>query len=439
METNFFLFINFIISSMVLNLPPFVLLKFKYNFNKYYAYVAIVLFDILISLPKTLGGMGPTMLHTVVTCTIPIIWSILLFQDSLWRRIIVPVGFTICVIFPLEFITMFFMYYFWDSIALVDIYINNDIYFAGSILNTLLYYITEIFIILLWKRFIDKKKISHAYIYIIIALYQSILFVLWLRIPKNNFYLTMLGGLLLETFGILINLMFFYIFNQMQEKLATEEKLTALYRQRDFEKEYYKASQQHLKQMQHLQKKFISHIRELRAAINQPNNEKNIQQIIAQSQIEINSNKHFFYSSHPVINALLTVKQNLAENRNITMEIHCTHSSDIGITDVDICSVLGNLLDNALEACDKTEQIDKKVSVDISEKAGFFIIKVANSITSHTPKFKGIGYTSKADTENHGLGLRMVERICSKYDGKLILSPSQETMYVSAILQKNVT
>ena len=394
MELKIFLLLDGIINSIMLEYPPFGVLKYKRKFNKYIALAAIVLLDTIIILPRTFGDAGPSMLNTIVTCAHPIIWVMLLFDEPLWKKLAVTVGYNIFVMLPLEFVSMILMYFFWGGNFFEDVYARNDLYLAGRTLNNMLYFITLIFVVLLWRRFVDKKKDRHTPVYISIALYQTVLMLMWIRIASDYSSITKWIGFVLEIFGFIVDLILFYFFSQMEQQLETEEKLAALYRQRDFEKEYYDASSQHLDQMKQQQQDFALQIHKL--------------------------------------------KEDLARDKGIHMEIHCTHSSDIGIADIDICSILGNLLDNAIEACEKIDTPDRKIVVDIHEKAGFLIVKITNSITELTPVIKKIGFTSKTDTANHGIGLRMVERICTKYDGRLLLAPSDnmETMSASAVLRK---
>ena len=178
-------------------------------------------------------------------------------------------------------------------------------------------------------------------------------------------------------------------------------------------------------------------IKKLHEAVQQPDYQTHTRQLLTQSQDKINASRQTLYSRHPLINALLSVKKELAAQNDIEMELHCTHSEDIGVADIDLCSVLGNLLDNAIEACEKLEAKDRKIVINIDERSGFLIIKVTNSITPQTSKIKRIGFTTKEDAENHGIGLRMVERICVKYEGRLIFTPLENVLSVSAILKKD--
>lgn len=439
MEQKVYLIINAIINCIMLEYLPFGVLQFKYKFNKYYALTGIVLLDVILTLPRTIGGADPHLPTIIIMVIYPPIFAILLFKNPLWKKMLATVGFYIFVMYPLEFVTFFFMDIFWGGSYFEDVYAHNDLYYAGLTLNNIFYFIIMVLLILGWRRFIDKKKNPQTPVYLAVVFYQSILFMLWLRVAPVHFHSTTLRwmGLFFELFGFAIAILIFYFFNQMEQQLETEEKMAALYRQKDFEKEYIEASAQHLEQMKQFQNDCALQIKELHEAVKQPNYQIHTRQLLDQSQNRINSSRQTVYSLHPLLNALLSVKKDLATQKNIPMEIHCTHSSDIGIADIDLCSVLGNLLDNAIEACEQITQEERKITVDINERSGFLIINITNSINSQTPEIKRIGFTSKEDRQNHGLGLRMVERICSGHEGRLLFAPSENVMKISAILKKN--
>lgn len=437
METQIYMIFNAIINCTMLEYLPFGVLQFKYKFNKYYALAGIVLLDFILTLPRTIDGADPHLPTIIIMVIYPPVFAILLFKDPLWKKLLATVGFYIFVMYPLEFVTFFVMKIFWGGSFFEDVYAHNGLYYAGLTLNNYFYFIIMVLLVLGWKRFIDKKKTPHTPVYLAVIFYHSVLFLLWLRIAPVHSTTELWPGLIFEIFGYGIAILIFSFFNQMEQKLETEEKIAALYRQRDFEKEYVKASAQHLEQMKQFQNDCSLQIKKLHEAVQQPDYQTHTRQLLTQSQDKINASRQALYSRHPLINALLSVKKELASQNDIKMEIHCTHSENIGIADIDLCSVLGNLLDNAIEACEKIEKENRKIVIDIDDRSGFMIIKVTNSITPQTSKIKRIGFTTKEDTENHGIGLRMVERICVKYEGRLIFTPLENVISVSAILKKD--
>ena len=79
-----------------------------------------------------------------------------------------------------------------------------------------------------------------------------------------------------------------------------------------------------------------------------------------------------------------------------------------GLTQTELCCVLGNLLDNAIEAELKLSKAQRKIEIKI--------VMIAESVLQDVQKVKNIG-TTKQDAENHGFGLKSVREIVKKYDG----------------------
>ena len=93
-----------------------------------------------------------------------------------------------------------------------------------------------------------------------------------------------------------------------------------------------------------------------------------------------------------------------------------------GISSEDLCTILSNLIDNAIEACEKVVG-RKKIEIESGEANGFLILSVSNpTVNGANPKFR----TTKKDKLNHGIGLKNVERAIKKYYGTLDLGKNGE-------------
>ena len=116
-------------------------------------------------------------------------------------------------------------------------------------------------------------------------------------------------------------------------------------------------------------------------------------------------------------------------NAKIQIPEEISHSFDINI-------ILGNLLENAIEAAEKTE--DKMLDVEIGLKQGVLKIKIENSFSGMwIPKKiieKGQFFTTKGDQERHGFGLKSVRKIVEKYHGVMEINPDGKCFCVKIIL-----
>ncbi len=123
-----------------------------------------------------------------------------------------------------------------------------------------------------------------------------------------------------------------------------------------------------------------------------------------------------------MVDAIINSKLSLALSKNIEVSAKAVVPTDIDIADVDLCVLLGNLLDNAMEACVKSEiteayEFNKPfIRVYVSVKGSQLYICVTNSTFGKIKKFEN-RFLSTKNSDSHGFGLMRIDKICSKYSG----------------------
>lgn len=118
------------------------------------------------------------------------------------------------------------------------------------------------------------------------------------------------------------------------------------------------------------------------------------------------------------IDAVLNSKLAVAKRKGIRVNAKAIVPKDLAVSEVDLCIIIGNLLDNAMEACEKEPEEEKRfirVYIDIL-KAQLYIY-VANSMTNDIKKLGKNYLTTK--TAGHGFGLMRVDRVVARYNGYL--------------------
>jgi sensor histidine kinase regulating citrate/malate metabolism len=129
----------------------------------------------------------------------------------------------------------------------------------------------------------------------------------------------------------------------------------------------------------------------------------------------------------PALVALLLGKSAQADERGIeltvTEETHLpSNADDLALSGQEMITVLGNLIDNAMDACDRE---DPWVEVTVAQDNGTLLIRVADSGSGMDPatfeKAMQRGYSTKSDsdTEQHGLGLALVAQVVKRHSGTL--------------------
>lgn len=118
-----------------------------------------------------------------------------------------------------------------------------------------------------------------------------------------------------------------------------------------------------------------------------------------------------------MVDAILNSKLSLIKSKHITVHAKATVPAKLEISEIDLCAILGNLLDNAMEAClrqNDSEERFIRVYIGILKKQLY--ICVTNSVGGAVKK-SGKSYLSTKDAPNHGFGLMRIDRLAEKYRG----------------------
>lgn len=134
-----------------------------------------------------------------------------------------------------------------------------------------------------------------------------------------------------------------------------------------------------------------------------------------------------------MVDAILNSKISLLKSRGISVNAKAIVPSELPVSEVDLCTVIGNLLDNAMEAVlHQTEDDDRFIRVFIGILKEQLYISVYNSTCGELKKIKNT-YVSTKRSKNHGFGLMSVDRIVKKNKG-FINRQNEEGVFATEVL-----
>ena len=140
-------------------------------------------------------------------------------------------------------------------------------------------------------------------------------------------------------------------------------------------------------------------------------------------------------TGYPLVDAIILQNAAICENKHISFSYKLIKLPEIEIRDVDLSSVLSNLLSNAIEAAEKTDE--PFINLNISIYKSFLSIAVENSycntITISANKF----VSSKSDSGFHGYGTQIISDVVSKYDGDFSWEIHSSRFMSSVLLNMN--
>lgn len=119
-----------------------------------------------------------------------------------------------------------------------------------------------------------------------------------------------------------------------------------------------------------------------------------------------------------VVDAVLNNKAHYAQSKDIAISFS-GNIPDIGASPQDLCLIFSNLVDNAIEACEKIGE-NKYVDIEAGLHQNFFVLSISNPCASAPVKRNGKIKTTKKDKSLHGIGLKNVSVTAEKYGGALV-------------------
>lgn len=134
-----------------------------------------------------------------------------------------------------------------------------------------------------------------------------------------------------------------------------------------------------------------------------------------------------------MVDAILNTKLSIALSKEININAKATVPKNMKIADVDLCTVIGNLMDNATEATIKLENPkDRFIRVYIREMKGQLYISITNSVGGEIKKTSREYITTKLGI-NHGFGLKRIDSVVDKYNG-FINRQNEEGVFATEVI-----
>jgi len=260
------------------------------------------------------------------------------------------------------------------------------------------------------------RSISTAVIIIIFAtfiLHIGIIGILNLEIIPINTNPDLHMVLLFTVIGIVISDLILFHYLEYIAQLHNKEKTLLLEKQKEtLTTQYYENLKDKYQQQRKLIHDFDNHIQVISKAYQ--SNSKNAEKISQEVISNYNESLLPRYSDSEIINIIVSDKMEIAQANNIQFEFSCDPTLDVSfISDFDLITLLGNILDNAIEANLKVET-DRFIKTKLWRHNSTFVLTSKNNYDNLLYRHKHLISTK---INHDGVGLKNIESVIDRYYG----------------------
>ncbi|MDA3732964.1 GHKL domain-containing protein [Niameybacter massiliensis] len=284
-----------------------------------------------------------------------------------------------------------------------------------------------------FKRIKDGEKVQISYwvclllmpvasLYIILVLFKT-------YVISNIVMCIIIALLLLMNFGT------FYLYDVISKMYSEEAEKKWIAQQNMYYEKQFNMMKSSVKTTRTIKHDLKNHLYMLRALVERDEKDnaiKHISEIMDVCELQ----QEYAQSGNIAIDSILNFKLQQAVEENIKVIAELYIPFELELSSFDMSVILGNLLDNAINAVNKIEE-HKYIHVKIKYTKGVLIIKIENTFNGVIEKDGESILTTHQDKENHGIGLESIKRTLEKYDGSLEIEYAENVFSALALIYIN--
>lgn len=332
-------------------------------------------------------------------------------------------------IFSILIVAMFILI---DSI-LVTIGGNISVLFSYGLITALVYFLLE----LLVENFTTLKtdynidyniKVLHLISILIVPLGSIVILVL--NKDEENLFVVIQSSVLL-----IINFMVFFFYDLILKTYDEKFKLQLMEQKNKEYVHQIELNNQIQEQIRCLRHDMSNHLQRMEILL-KSNNYDQLENYLNKCIETITVTRPISNCGNLDIDSLINYKLGNLSNE-VPMDIKINLPRKLHIDNFDLTIILGNLLDNSIEALKSCK--NKYLSIRMNYNKGVFIIDIKNSYTGNIKINGDILDTTKLDKKNHGIGLQSVQNTLKHYDGKISYTYNDDIFQVKVMLFDKVS
>ncbi|MFT4146795.1 MAG: GHKL domain-containing protein [Mobilitalea sp.] len=404
------------------------------KYNKSYLRIAIIILYILMVIKKYIFDLPELksylFIGTIVTISYCFITTIILNKNPLLQKVILV--FVFSAILAITDLIM---------LILLKVFINQPLTDALQNINSIyIIFICKLLTVLLFESIIKNRTrkpfIQYSYLSEISIIIFLNLILLLMTIYIFNYKKSMVQDLdfiILFVFVTVLTITIYAILIIIQLEKKSKQQMETKLKLQQFELEMqlkddiiYMSDK--LRKLRHDMNNHFSIIKAFLFSKKYEDLEEYINSIYEDVELA----NELVLTSNKALSIMINTKKSIAKNKNIEFSSMLLHS-DINILDKDMCTLIGNLLDNAIEAAVNSGG-KKYIQLMIQRTEEGSIISCENSFSLKPNMSKGKFITRKENAGLHGLGVANITDIVNKYNGEVNFDYDDEVFHVRIII-----
>jgi hypothetical protein len=217
----------------------------------------------------------------------------------------------------------------------------------------------------------------------------------------------------------------FILINQRAQLISENERQKFRFKEQlwkdtqvryQFSKDAMAVVNQHYHDMKH----------QINALANMENDEKR-RGILSEMENDIAIYDAVVRTGNDLLDTVLTEKKLICHSKEIRMSCMADGEQLKFMDEIDLYTLLGNALDNAIEANEKIADVAKRwISIQIQNKKGIILVEIVNPFVGSIKLKNGLPITSKGDKLSHGYGTQSIRSIVEKYNGQMTIKTEND-------------
>ena len=283
---------------------------------------------------------------------------------------------------------------------------------------------------LLFKRYQNNLTLRELLLYALFPLSQLLLLARWMKLALLN-VLDHSMVFLIVSFGLCViaDAAMFYLLRATAQRARLQAENNLLLRQVELQKEHYAGLVSQYESVRHMRHDINNHLHTIQILLDQGNTAE--ASAYAAQLRERMPAARLGQCQHPVLDAFLYDRLLRLQEKGISADCRISLPAQLSVSDLDLISAFGNLLDNAAEACQSLDH--PEITIKALLQQGYLLIETVNPIPSEPPSRK----LRRIPLLERGVGFHILDSLAEKYDGGFSCRQENGCFYTYLTLKEN--